>query len=605
MPPASIQIGSLVLYKIRPAIVTDVGEKITIQLEGDKAKRVRDKDIALLHPGPVRHLRDLESREAEIAETWELLEGETSSLPELSELLYESYTPETAWSAWQYVSEGLYFEGTPEQIIRRSAEQVETDLNQLREKQLQEEQEQQFYANIQSASLTEDDRKRLAEVEQLALGMTEKSNILRQLDIKQTMASAHQFLIKCGYWDAEHNPYPQRIGIRLDQPQLHVGELPHEVRQDLTDMPAYAIDDAGSNDPDDAISFADGRIWVHVSDVAALVATDTELDLEARARAANLYLPDRLVHMLPQPVTEQLGLGLQEESPALTISFRLDEQAQLQDIRITPSTIRATRMTYEDANVDLPDSLVPLQQACEQFRQKRLANNAAEIDLPEVSVRVVDGQVVIKPLNRIDSRQMVSEAMLMAGHAVAKFCQQNDIAIPYAGQPQPDELRNPQSPAQMYAYRRLFKASKSSLQPEPHFGLGLEPYCRATSPMRRYLDLVTHQQVRRFISDAPVLSVDELAQQISGVDQAAAAIRRAERFSNLHWKLVYFRQNPDWQGKAVVVEQDERKTTIIIPELAFETKIRSRDDVALDDTIRLKIKHIDLPEQTAHFQRLD
>ena len=48
--------GSLVLYKIRPALITEVGEKITIQLEGDKAKRVRPKDIRLLHPGPLARL---------------------------------------------------------------------------------------------------------------------------------------------------------------------------------------------------------------------------------------------------------------------------------------------------------------------------------------------------------------------------------------------------------------------------------------------------------------------------------------------------------------------------------------------------------------------
>ena len=72
-----------------------------------------------------------------------------------------------------------------------------------------------------------------------------------------------------------------------------------EPRRDLTHLPAFAIDDEENQDPDDAVSLDGERLWVHVADVAALVAPDSEADLEARGRGANLYLPERIVNMLP------------------------------------------------------------------------------------------------------------------------------------------------------------------------------------------------------------------------------------------------------------------------------------------------------------------
>jgi len=604
MTPNQIAKGSLVLYKVRPAVITDIGEKITIQLEGKKVKRVRSKDIALLHPGPVTDLDRLACCEtdADTDEAWELLEGETSSLAELCELVFDDYTAEKAWSLWQHVAQGVYFEGSPEKILRRSRQQVDEDLEKISLREKQESEKLQFIENVSNATLDDNDRKKLAEVEMVALGASQKSNILRMLDIKQTPESAHQFLINCGYWDKEFNPFPHRTGIDLNQPQFDVNELSDYPREDLTYMESFAIDDADSTDPDDAISLHDNVFWVHVADVAALVAHDSAIDTQASQSASNLYLPEGLIHMLPESLTLRLGLGLQEISPALSIGFKLSEQADISDIRILPSWIRATRLSYSQADLQMDSRFAEIARLCNFFKQKRLSNNAAQIDLPEASVRIKQGEIEIRPLEKLASRHMVADAMLMAGYATAVFCRENKIPIPYAGQPTPEEIWMPVKPSEMYAYRRLFKASNTSLEPEPHFGLGLELYTRVTSPLRRYLDLVVHQQLRAFLSGQPILSKDQLSQKILSVDQRSATVRRTERLSNMHWKLVYLQRNPKWEGEATIVQIDARKTAIIIPELALETKIRTRESFTLDDTIRIRISSVDLPGQTAFFQ---
>jgi exoribonuclease-2 len=199
---------------------------------------------------------------------------------------------------------------------------------------------------------------------------------------------------------------------------------------------------------------------------------------------------------------------------------------------------------------------------------------------------------------------MVTDAMLMAGEAVARFAEQHDIAIPYAMQPPPEEIRQPQTLSEMYAYRRLFKPSNTVLHPEAHFGLGLERYARSTSPLRRYADLLVHQQLRAFVSGGEPLSREAMAERIAGIDASSGRIRRAERQSNLHWKLEYLRRHPDWQGEAIVAALEERKAVLLIPQLAMEVKVRLHDRFALDESVRLKVREIDLTTQDVWFQVL-
>ena len=605
MSSASLRPGSLVLYKIHPAIVSSVADKIEIQLAGGKSKRVRDKDVTLLHPGPLNSLGALDAGEASIEEAWELLEGEEVGLPELAEFLYGEFSPATAWGTWEILQDGLYFEGGPGQIRRRSGEAVRAERDARDSKQRAETEWAEFLQRVDAGALRDEDRKRLAEVERVALGASEHSRILAAFEVPENAEAAHRFLVRCGYWDAHQNPWPARSRVPLGPLEIGVPELADEPRRDLTHLEAWAIDDAGNQDPDDAISIEDDRLWVHVADVAALVRPDGHIDLAARERSANLYLPERIHTMLPEPVTHRLGLGLAEQSPALSFGFSFDGQ-KVRDIEVVPSWVRVTRASYDEIDARMHEQpFATISRITDAYRAQRLQRGAARLDLPEVSVRVVDGEVVIRPLPKLASRDMVTDAMLMAGEAAARFAQANAIAIPYATQPSPDEVRQPEGLAEMYAYRRLFKPSRASLEPEPHFGLGLDMYTRATSPLRRYADLIVHQQLRAFVLDRATLSADEVLARTAALDSAGAMIRRAERQSNLHWKLVHLNRNPAWQGEAVVVALEDRRSMVIVPELALETRIRLSPDHVLGQTLQLAVREVDVPAQTVYFRPID
>ncbi|MEW8030183.1 MAG: RNB domain-containing ribonuclease [Candidatus Thiodiazotropha sp.] len=595
--------GALVLYKIRPARIAEVTDKITIELEGGKSKRVRDKDIVLLHPGPLEDLKQLTPQSGEVEENWELLEGAETDIKELSELVFGDYTPAMAWATWQLVTEGIYFEGEPASIRPRSADQVESEIAERSKKAAEAEAWEGFMQRLQSGAIIEEDRKTLGEVEALALEKRENSRILQALEIQETPVNAHRLLIKTGYWSPNENPYPRRMGIDETIPDYTVPPMPEESRLDLTRLPAYAIDDEDNQDPDDAVSLDGERIWIHVADVAALVAPDSEMDLDARARGANLYLPDRVIPMLPPQVTDRLGLGLQEKSPALSIGFTLSSAGEVEKVEVHPSWVRVERISYVAADQRLQEEpFAALLEMSQRYRQRRQQAGAATIQLPEVKIKAREKRVEIEPLPRLQSREMITDLMLMAGEGVANYCQSREIAIPFATQAPPDQLEQPDDLAGMYAYRRFFKPTRIKTQAEPHAGLGLAVYTRATSPLRRYSDLLAHQQLRAHLKGGEVLDIQAISERIAQSELGSMANRKTERVSNDHWRLIYLRDNPGWRGEAVIVAKEGERVTVLLPSIAMEAKVRIRGEAGLNDRIRLKPREIDIPNLSCYFR---
>ena len=448
--------GALVFYKSKAAIVEAVSDKIDI-IFFKTTKRVRDKDIKLLHLGPISDVSSFDMELPEppdtLSETLELLEDEAISLSELSDFLYGEFTPQSAWSSWMLVMDGLYFELVTDEsakdgvvakddlIKARPLELIAADKEKRDFKLQQQEAWDTLIQRISNGNIEKEDYTHLVEVERLACGEQENSKILKAVGIQETKEAAHTLLIKLGYWAQEYNPWPRRMGVTMSNPEIAIPEAVETSRRDLQHLKAWAIDDVGNQDPDDAISIEGSRLWVHIADVSSIVTPDSELDIEARSRGTNVYLPDQTIHMLPSGITEQLGLGLQEQSNALSIGFHIAESGEIEDIEICFSSVNVTRTTYDDADLELDSTFAELKSVTDRFHQRRIDNNAAMLDLPEVNINVVDGEVSIRPYGRGGSRKLVTEAMLAAGEAVALFANQNNIPIPYAYQPEPEEIQ--------------------------------------------------------------------------------------------------------------------------------------------------------------------
>ncbi len=602
-PETQLKTGNLLVYKQQPAVVAAAGDKIEILTRDGRRLKVRPKDVLLLHEGPLTSPAALQPVEGDVQTAWELLQGDAPDLQTLAELAFEEWSPAAAWAAWELLQDGLYFEGEPDAIVVRDAAQVQSVLDARAAREAAKAELAALAQRLSEAKPLPQDAAALQLEMDLARGGSGKSALLKEMELPSTPDAAYEMLLRSGIWGPADHPYPERHGIDRSQPQAELPQLEAEERLDLRKLDAWAIDDADSSDPDDAVSLDGDRIWVHVADAAALIRPDSPADLEARARGANLYLPEGTTTMLPEAATDQLGLGLAAESPALSIGFTLKD-GELEDIQVCPSLLAVQRQTYAGAEelIEAGDAkLTALLDVANQLRARRRARDAAFIELPEVKVRVRDGEIHLIDLPRLRSRMLVTEFMLAAGEAAARFALAHEIPFPFTSQAAPDELRSPQTPAEMFAYRKTFKRSRMQSTAESHAGLGLRVYARATSPLRRYLDLVVHQQLRAFVRGEALMDEQEMLARVGAAEAVSGSVRNAERDVNRHWTLEFLRRNPEWRGEAVLLERRGAAGYVMIPALGMELSMTVPPGAQPDDVFTVTCDRVDPVRLDARF----
>ncbi len=602
---------SLVLYKNRPAMVIEGGEKITLRSMTGETIKVREKDIELLHPGPLQSLKELEENleGGDLLGTWELLEENEVPLSELAELIYGVWNPKTAWAAYKILEDRLYFTGTIGGVKRRSAEEIAAEKEKREEKGREAAEREAFLSKLKKLSpLDPSERRFIQDVEALAYGKTDKSKTLRDIGRPETPQEAHKILLATGYWSAMVNPYPYRFSQSLSSAKIMVNPpSKDEDRVDLTHLNSYAIDNAWSADPDDAVALEGNTLYVHVADPAAVISPDSPADLEARNRGATLYLPEGTYRMIAEEALPLFALGLSELSPALTFKIELSGDFSILSTEILRSWVRVRRLTYQEADdatnaEGQESSLGALFAVAEGNLNRRLKAGAVSIDFPEVHLGVTETGVTITPIKDYRSAAMVRECMLLAGEGTARWAIRNQVPFPFVAQEVGDLPADPPPGlAGSYQLRRCMRPRRLSPKPGSHGGLGLAEYTQVTSPLRRYTDLVCHQQIRSFLTGKPLLSTEEVLTRLAAGEMAAQASVQAERASRLHWTLVYLMNRPGSVWEAVVLERKGNRVAVIIPDLALEAQVAIKTEVQPNDRISLTLGQIKLPELEVNF----
>ncbi|MDR1575832.1 MAG: RNB domain-containing ribonuclease [Treponema sp.] len=632
---------SLVVYKNRPALVKGKeGDRILISVlkapekggkkEAPQEYKVRDKDIELIHPGPLADLSGIEEAAggsgAAAREAWELLlENGPVSLKELAELALGGYSPASAWGAFCLLLDGLYFTGSAAALSPRGREEVEAEEKKREEKRRESGERESFLKrlSVRRPELPADSRF-MQDVEALAYGKSSKSRTMRDLDLSETPEDAHALLMDAGFWSAAVNPHPARFGLSV----VSSGAVPdpppaEEGRRDLTGLPAFAVDSPWSGDPDDAVSVEEGAgrvLYVHVADPAASIAADSPPEREARDRGATLYLPEGPSRMLADEALSLFALGLAETSPALTFKITLGDTGEIAATEIFPSTVRVKRLTYEEADRLLDGAgdtgeaaLRALSALAEANLRRRRAAAAVNIELPETHISLDNGRVSIEPIVPYRSADMVRECMLLAGEGAALWAggmrrgegaggAARPIPFPYVAQETgdlPGEILS--GMAGSYQLRRCMRPRTLSARPGRHWGLGLGAYAQVTSPLRRYTDLLAHIQIRALLRGAEPLSAEELAVRLAAAEAAAAAVMQAERASRAHWTMVYLSDKKDSVWDAVALEKKGNRWVLMIPALALETQVPLRSDPAPNDPVKLTLKSVHVPRGEAVF----
>lgn len=614
---------SLVLYKEAPWVV-----KETIPMEGKieitgprgKTMKVREKDIVLLSSGKTENLNklfdsayldekektlDLENK---IKEIWELAGGEEISFGDFSAMVFDSNAPYLQWLLYKKLKASPWFtleltedSGLNLPVLKPNSQILANELIEKKDKKQKETRlrEDAVKRLKNREDFQDEDIPFLQEVEAFALGKSSKSAILREAGIPETQEKAHKILLQNGFWSILKNPWPTRRGITLASANLPGESVAEVPRLDLTNQEkyrAYAIDNEDSSDPDDAIGFDGDFLWIHIADPSDTVLPDSPPDIEARKRGSTNYLPEGVFRMLGSEITLNYSLGLEKISKALSFRLKLDEKGDISSVRILKTLVNVERLTYKKASL-LKDSneLNALFRISQRNRERRLRKGAVEINLPEVSIILKEGRVSIEQCEQNEAQAMVKEMMLLAGEGAAKFAFENSIPFQFVSQEEPEIPKNiPQGLAGEYRLRRSMRPRQVSVNPSAHHGLGLGMYAQVTSPLRRYGDLVSHQQLSLFLENRKTMDKETLFDKIAQGDIAASECIKAERESCIHWKLVYLLQNPQWQGEAVIVETGIPKAKILIPELAMESQINIPGNLQLNDRIKVKAENIEI-----------
>lgn len=622
---------SLVLYKNQPALLQEVStDKYTILYctalpsPGGKpaqfaTQKVREKDIELLFETTsgektllvqlLQVTEDAKAMQERIEPLYELLsEEEDSFTTPVSFADLQDYadvkTAQDSWILYKALKNTLFFtEQAPLSFMVQTKEVIARQEEKNRAKEAELENRSAFIQRLKAKKLNlPADAQLMQDVEALALGQSDKSKTMKEAGFTETPEKAHKLLLDTGVWTVTKNPYPTRWGLSTQSATQRLAPPPEEERITL-EQEAYAIDNQWSTDPDDAIAFDGQYVWVHIADPASSVYPDSPIDIAARHRGATLYIPEGAVRMLAEDSLEDYALGLTPLSRALSFCIELDENGAVLSCKVLKTLVKVKRYTYEEADMqkDSPQ-LAPLYTIARRNEQRRLKAGAVSITLPEVHISVTDGIVNISPALSWESNNVVREFMLLAGEAVAKFAFKNGIPFPFVSQEKPDLPTNIlDGYAGQYQLRRCMRSRSLGVTPMQHAGLGLGMYTQVTSPLRRYSDLVAHQQLRAFIDGRPLLNKDTMLERIAAGDAAAGASVKAERKSNLHWTLVYLTQNPQWEGDAVVVELKGKQALCLIPSLAQETLLTPSRTVALNDTIKVRAGNIDIPTLSVNF----
>jgi ribonuclease R len=373
-------------------------------------------------------------------------------------------------------------------------------------------------------------------------------------------------------------------------------------RDDLRDKFIVTVDPDDARDFDDAIDVEkiDNEGWrlgVHIADVSAYVTPDSALDREARRRGNSVYLPDRVIPMLP----ERLSNGVCSLNPNVdrlthSVFVEFDKSGRARNARFAKSVIRSgRRLTYKEAyailqtkpNGELSRRLHTAWELASLLRRKRFEHGSLDLDFPEVKVYVDPAGKPIK-LERVEndeSHQLIEEFMLAANEAVARELRQRSIPTIYRVHEDPDpeklaEYREfvlsfnhkvgdlshrkevqrflasirgkPEEQALKIGLLKSLKRARYAAQSLGHYGLAKANYLHFTSPIRRYADLVVHRTLaERNSSRRPKIDVgqiESLANHISDTERNAA---EAEIESVRLKKLQFFQEQLEQRNPQV------------------------------------------------------
>ncbi|MBW2513229.1 MAG: RNB domain-containing ribonuclease [Deltaproteobacteria bacterium] len=483
--------------------------------------------------------------------------------------------------------------------------------------------------------LSEEERKDVIETLKLAYLNQKESRhyplgkkILRGAGIGMEDSRLLRVLVNLGGWDKDENLDLIRFGISSDFPE-EVKESAEKLvkeayysnaeitygtkRVNLTDLPLITIDGQATLDYDDALSIEKSndqyRLGIHISDVGHFIKRGSPIDQEAVKRASSIYTPDRKIPMIPPGLAEGLcSLRAGELRPAISTFVEIGGFGNIVDVQVVPSLITVQRqLSYYDVNTvtEEDEEIRMLYDIAKKFRQKRLAQGALQITLPEINIWInQDGEPAVSRINRESpGRMLVAELMIMANWLMAEFLSDRRMPAIFRSQPEPRGRlfkNNEGTLFQNWAQRKLLNRFSLGPEAEHHAGLGLNAYVTATSPIRKYFDLVTQRQIRAVLGLDKPYTKEEINHLIQTLGETMSVVSRIQYNRNRYWLLRHLETMIGEMTEAIVISKKRNAYSILLKDYMLECDLpfSSGIDLKPEDLVRVKIQQVNARNDT-------
>lgn len=399
--------------------------------------------------------------------------------------------------------------------------------------------------------------------------------------------------------------FPKEVMEELKYIQHEITAEDEAERKDLRGIFTLTIDPHDAKDFDDAISYQKldnglHQIGVHIADVAHYVLPGTALDKEAYQRATSVYLPDRVLPMLPEKISNELcSLRPDEDKLTFSVIFDIDDNAVVKNYWIGKTIIHSNkRFAYEDVQEIIEtkegehkEIVLLLNTISQTIRAEKFKQGAINFTTEEARFILdehgVPESVIVKESK--ESHQLIEELMLLANRTVAEYVSKQkfkgqSIPFPYRVHDSPDierlepftifaakfgykfDLTSPESIAR--SFNKMLSAADSnpehhilhtlgirtmakavySMENIGHYGLAFKHYCHFTSPIRRYPDVQVHRILLQCLQKniVPVKNMEEQCVHCSDRERKAMeAEREATKYKQVEFMKKYIGEEFD------------------------------------------------------------
>jgi len=572
--------------------------------------------------------------EVDVELLWQSLGGKQREMEsaELAELFFAETTPEAASAVFRALSEdNLFFKRKGAQFVPKTEDQVSTELIRRQRQREREEFRERAVRIVEqllkkNAEISEDSGPILDRIQNWLRYRTgdEIGVILEEIvGAAKVRDTAYDILLRAGRVDPSIDRFLVTAGIepgfssQLIQAAAELAPYTHTSgRLDCQAGASFTIDDEDTREVDDALTVRrEGNeiiVGIHIADVSAFVTKGDLLDAEASRRSSTIYLPSISVRMFPERLSTDLAsLTAGMPRPAFTVEVRFDDQGNRLGYRIALSTINVQRrLSYDEADqaIQTDEALFTLLDVAKHLHDARSKRGAITFRRPELKISVHSDEIEIQKINpNSPARFLVSEMMILANGLSADFASVNSIPVIYRTQ-EPREAIAVEDTAAVEALaferlRKTFTRSRLSLTPGLHSGLGLSAYTQASSPIRRYADLVTQRQFTAMLSGVPVFyGREELLRILATAEAAEQEIRAIEDRSTNYWLLQYLaRYKKDETLSAVVLDQ---KGNIELQDYYLRAKVSAMNKAGPGETVNVQIETIDPVKSEVRFRMI-